>query len=65
MLSMPTDAPPQALLTPSEAAIALRVSVHTIYRLVRSGDLPGVHIAGPGSSIRIPAAVIEELLARR
>jgi excisionase family DNA binding protein len=65
MPSMPTDAAPEAPLTPSEAAILLRVSAATIYRLVRTGDLPGVHIAGPGSSIRIPAAAIDELLARR
>jgi excisionase family DNA binding protein len=65
MPSMPTDAAPEAALTPSEAAILLRVSAATIYRLVRTGDLPSVHIAGPGSSIRIPAAAIDELLARR
>jgi excisionase family DNA binding protein len=63
---MPTDATDlPALLTPSEAAIALRVSVHTIYRLCRVGDLPSIRLAGPGSSIRVPAAAIDELLARR
>ena len=44
MPSMSTDAAPATLLTPSEAAILLRVSAATIYRLVRTGDLPGLAV---------------------
>jgi excisionase family DNA binding protein len=64
---MHTDATVEvpALLTPSEAAIALRVSVHTVYRLCKVGDLPSIRLGGPGSSVRIPVAAIDELLARR
>ena len=61
---MPTDTTTPRVLTPVEAADALRVSVDTIRRLCRTGDLPSVHIAGPGSSIRIPAAAIDDLLGQ-
>jgi excisionase family DNA binding protein len=61
---MPTDTTKPRVLTPAEAAAALRVSVDTIYRLARTGDLPSIHIAGPGSSIRIPAAAIDDLLGQ-
>jgi excisionase family DNA binding protein len=54
----------QRFLTPSEAAAELRVSVDTIRRLCRTGDIPSVHIAGPGSSIRIPAAAIDDLFGQ-
>jgi excisionase family DNA binding protein len=57
-----TDLP--RFLTPVEAAAALRVSVDTIRRLCRTGDLQSIHIAGPGTSIRIPAAAIDELLGQ-
>jgi excisionase family DNA binding protein len=53
------------LMTVSEAAIVLRVSAATVYRLVKAGDLPGVHLGGPGSSIRIPADALAEMVARR
>ena len=61
---MPSDTTTPRVLTPVEAAAALRVSVDTIRRLCRTGDLPSIHIAGPGTSIRIPAAAIDDLLGQ-
>jgi excisionase family DNA binding protein len=61
---MPSDTTTPTVLTPVEAAAALRVSVDTIRRLCRTGDLPSIHLAGPGSSIRIPAAAIDDLLGQ-
>jgi excisionase family DNA binding protein len=61
---MLTDTTTPRVLTPAEAAAALRVSVDTIRRLCRTGELPAIHIAGPGSSIRIPATAIDDLLSQ-
>ena len=38
-------------LSPAQAAVALGVSRETIYRLVRSGQLPSVRVGG---QLRIP-----------
>lgn len=44
------------LLKPQEAADALRVSVHTIYRKVASGELRALRLGeGQRAPIRIPA----------
>jgi excisionase family DNA binding protein len=61
---MLTDTTTPRLLTPGEAAAVLRVSVDTIRRLCRTGNLPSIHIAGPGSSLRIPAEAIDRLLGQ-
>ncbi|MGH2450817.1 MAG: helix-turn-helix domain-containing protein [Candidatus Limnocylindria bacterium] len=53
-----------ALLTPGEVCAALRISRATFYRYVQSGDLRAVRLGGKaGSTIRIPAAELERLLA--
>lgn len=48
------------LLTRSEAAAALRVSLTTITRLTQSGQLRAVHV---GRAIRIPAESIRAFIA--
>ncbi|WP_420713980.1 helix-turn-helix domain-containing protein [Arthrobacter sp. H14-L1] len=47
------------LLTVAEVATKLRVSRMTVYRKVRSAELPAVHF---GKSIRVPATAIEAYL---
>ena len=44
------------LLTPEEAATALRIGRTTVYALMRAGDLRPVHI---GRSCRLPRAELE------
>ena len=48
------------VMTPHEAATALRVSRPTIYRLVAAGELRHVKL---GAAIRIPSSEVERLLA--
>jgi excisionase family DNA binding protein len=48
------------LLTIGEAAAALRVSVPTIRRWIRSGHLPAAHV-GPGS-LRVEARAVRQLI---
>jgi excisionase family DNA binding protein len=55
---MTTPASP-GWLTVHEIADALRVSPMTVYRLVRAGDLPAVHI---GRSVRIRSRVLSDYL---
>lgn len=50
------------LLTPQEVAASLRLSPGTVYRLLRAGEIRGVHIAGTGTSWRIPATELERIL---
>jgi excisionase family DNA binding protein len=45
-----------ALLTPAEVALKLRVSVHTIRRLIHDGELEAVRV---GHQWRIPASALE------
>jgi excisionase family DNA binding protein len=52
----------QILLRPVEAAKALGCSRTRIYELVHSGDLPHVRLGG--TSIRIPRAAIDLLVAK-
>ena len=50
---------PPALLRIDEVADRLAISRATIYRLIRRGAIPTVHI---GSSVRIPAAELDRWL---
>lgn len=48
------------LYTIAEVAQFMRVSKMTVYRMVHSGDLPAIRV---GKSYRIPASVVEQILA--
>lgn len=50
----------EKLLTPTEVQQQLRISKSTLYRLIRSGQLPYVRI---GDAYRIRASELEEYLA--
>ena len=50
-------------LTAPEAARMLRVSVHTIHRYVRDGEISGIQL--PGGQYRIRREEIERLLEPR
>jgi excisionase family DNA binding protein len=52
-----------ALLTVPEVAAMLRVDASTVYRAVQQGNLRAVRLGGSGSTVRIPVAAVEELLA--
>jgi excisionase family DNA binding protein len=52
--TVPSPASP-GFLTIVEAAMILRVSKQTVYRLVRAGDLEAVRV---GRSVRIPIRVV-------
>ena len=55
--------PDSTLLTPAEAAAALGVSVSSIYRAVRSGDLRAVRLPGKKrGGMRIPASEVARLV---
>jgi len=59
---MLTDATP-ALLTPAESAQALRMSVGSIYRAVRDGEIRAVRLTDKKrGALRIPASELERLL---
>lgn len=49
-------------LTVAEVADALRVSTMTVYRLIRSGELPAARI---GRSYRLRPADVDSFLAQR
>jgi excisionase family DNA binding protein len=51
----------QLLLTPEEAARALRVGRTTVYALMKIGELRPVYI---GRSCRLPAAELEQYVSR-
>ncbi|MFU8839720.1 MAG: helix-turn-helix domain-containing protein [Nitriliruptoraceae bacterium] len=51
---------PTQLMTAAEVAEQLRVSTMTIYRLIRSGELPAVRV---GRNYRVPVAELERYLA--
>jgi excisionase family DNA binding protein len=55
--------PDPALLRPAEAADALGVSVSSIYRAVRVGDLRAVRLAGrKRGGMRIPAGEVDRVV---
>ena len=51
----------QLLLTPEEAARALRVGRTTVYALMKTGELRAVYI---GRSCRLPVAELERYVSR-
>jgi excisionase family DNA binding protein len=51
-----------SLLTVAEVASAMRVSTMTVYRLIKSGELPAVRV---GRSYRVRGAALEAYLASR
>jgi excisionase family DNA binding protein len=59
---MHRDQERQIFLRPIEAAQALGCSRTRIYELVHSGELP--HVLLGGTSIRIPRAAIDEMVAQ-
>ena len=68
VLQMWPDAEIPALLTPAEAAHAARVSVGTIYRAVRNGQIRAVRLTDRRrGALRIPTSELRRLLdgARR
>ena len=50
------------LLTVAEVASVMRVSTMTVYRLIKSGDLPAVRV---GHNYRVRGAEVERYLASR
>jgi excisionase family DNA binding protein len=53
------------LLTPREAADALRVSLPTLRRLIARGDLQAIRLGElPGASLRVRADELERFLTR-
>jgi excisionase family DNA binding protein len=57
---MLTSSDTHALLSPREAAALLNVSRETVYRLIRTGQLPSVRVGGP---IRLPRGTLAQRLA--
>jgi excisionase family DNA binding protein len=57
---MLTSGDTRPLLAPREVALALNVSRETVYRLIRSGQLPSVRVGG---QLRIPKRVLAQRLA--
>ena len=51
-----------SLLTVAEVASAMRVSTMTVYRLIKSGELPAVRV---GRSYRVRGSAVEQYLASR
>ena len=62
MAGDPQSFPSGTLLTVSEVAHTMRVSNMTVYRLIKSGDLPAVRV---GKNYRIRDAQVERYLAER
>ena len=51
-----------SLLTVAEVASAMRVSTMTVYRLIKSGELPAVRV---GQNYRVRGTDVERYLAER
>lgn len=54
--------PPRLLLTPPEAAVALRLCPRTLWTLTKDGTIPHMRI---GRQIRYPVAVLEEWIGKQ
>jgi excisionase family DNA binding protein len=50
---------PRELLTAAEVADQLRVSTMTVYRLIRSGEIPAVRV---GRNYRVAAEALDQYL---
>lgn len=48
-------------MKPDEIAAIMRVSKMTVYRLIHTGELPGVRV---GRSFRVKEAIVREYLSR-
>jgi excisionase family DNA binding protein len=59
VISGPLDLSDLAFLTVSEVASVMRVSKMTVYRMVKSGELPAKRI---GRSFRVPAKAVRDYL---
>jgi excisionase family DNA binding protein len=57
---MLTSSDTRSMLAPRDVALALNVSRETVYRLIRSGQLPSVRVGG---QLRIPKRVLAQRLA--
>jgi excisionase family DNA binding protein len=57
-----TSSPRPRLLTPNEVAEQLRVSTMTVYRLIKSGELPAARIS---SSYRLREEDVDAYLESR
>jgi excisionase family DNA binding protein len=51
-----------SLLTVAEVASAMRISTMTVYRLIKSGELPAVRV---GRSYRVRGSAVEQYLTSR
>jgi excisionase family DNA binding protein len=60
--SLATSSPRPRLLTPNEVAEQLRVSTMTVYRLIKSGELPAARIS---RSYRLREADVDAYLESR
>jgi excisionase family DNA binding protein len=60
--SLATSSPRPRLLTPNEVAEQLRVSTMTVYRLIKSGELPAARIS---SSYRLREDDVDAFLESR
>jgi excisionase family DNA binding protein len=61
--SASSEGPDAVLLTPAEAARALGVSLSSVYRAVRVGDVRAVRLAGRSrGGTRIPASEVHRLV---
>jgi excisionase family DNA binding protein len=56
------SAVPHDLLTPREVAEVIRVSTMTVYRLIKSGELPAMRV---GKHLRIRGSDVAEFLDAR
>ena len=56
---MSSEQPRARFLTVAEVAEVMRVSKMTVYRLLHSGELPGVRV---GRSFRVPQEALEAYL---
>ena len=64
MQHMRTDSVPR-LVTPAEAAEALRMSVSSIHRAVRNGDIRAVRLTEKRGGLRIPSSEVQRLFDAR
>ena len=51
----------ERLLTATEAANYLHLSLHHVYRLIRGGELPAVHF---GRQLRLDPSALRDFIAR-